>query len=149
MSKKQSAFALLALMLSMLSFTIFVFYSSEPKFIDNISPNQKIEVYDYISLPDRLYENIGSESNQYVNNGLVLQTDGISALVKVEESYKSNMIQINVKDYQYRIVGKGTWYHKVNQYVGFNIMIITQFFIGFLLAIIGITQSRLLAEILN
>lgn len=148
MSKKQSAFALLALMLSMLSFIIFIFYSSEPKFIDNISPNQKIVAYDYISLPDHLYENIGSESNQYVNNGLVLQTDGISALVKVEESYKSNMIQINVKDYQYRIVGKGTWYHKVNQYVGFNIMIITQCFIGFLLAIVAITQSKLLAEIL-
>jgi hypothetical protein len=148
MTKKQSAFALLALMLSMLTFIIFIFYSSEPKFVDNISPNQKIVAYDYISLPDRMYENIGSESNQYVNNGLVLQTDGISALVKVDETYKSNMIQINVKDHQYRIVGKGTWYHKVNQYVGFNIMIITQILIGFLLAIVAITQSKLLSEIL-
>jgi hypothetical protein len=149
MTKKKSAFALLALILSMLSFIIFIFYSSEPKFIDNISANQKIEAFDYISLPDRLYENIGSESNQYVNNGLVLQSDGINALVKVNEGYRENMVQINLKDHQYRIVGKGTWYHKVNQYVGFNIMIITQVFIGFLLAIIGITQSKLLSEILT
>ena len=149
MTKKKSAFALLAFILSMLSFIIFIFYSSEPKFIDNISTNQKIEAFDYISLPDRLYVNIGSESNQYVNNGLVLQSDGINALVKVNEGYRENMVQINLKDHQYRIVGKGTWYHKVNQYVGFNIMIITQVFIGFLLAIIGITQSKLLSEILT
>lgn len=149
MSKKKSAFALLALMLSMLSFIIFVFYSSEPKFIDNISPNQKIVAYDYISVPSSLWHNIGSEDNQYVNNGLVLQTDGVNALVKVNEGYRDDMIQINNKAHEYRIVGKGTWYHKVNQYVGFNIMLITQIFIGFLLAVVAITQSKLLAEILK
>jgi hypothetical protein len=123
----------IALSLSMIYYIGWVFYMSEPKYIDNC--NKKVEKYDYVSLPEHKFS---FETKQEVKNGIVLQVDSTKAIVKCT-GYNDKFYEIDLKESQYRIIGKGTIYHKVNNYVGFNIMLITQLLIGALCAIIIIT----------
>lgn len=123
------------------------FYISEPKYVDGIS-SKKIETFDWIAI----YEKEWSWDNETnVVLGIVIQVDGDRALVKTDDnsfpSGRMRDLQISVS--KYRIVGRGTIYHKVNQYVGFNIMMISQVFIGILLLIILFTQVTILKDLLS
>ena len=112
------------------------FYISEPKFADNT--NKKIETFDWISIPEYNLSYLDSTENQGVETGIVLQTDGEKALIKVESRYlggSSRLEEVNIKSGKYRIVGRGTIYHKVNHYIGFNMFLISQFLITVLLVI--------------
>lgn len=130
------------LTISMVYYIGWVFYMSEPKYIDNC--NKKLEKYDYVSIPKYKY----LSSNQEVINGFILQVDEKKALIKCKK-YSDEFYELDLKESEYRIIGKGTIYHKVNDYVGFNIMIITQLFIGILCAIIMIILITTLTEILK
>lgn len=130
------------LTISMVYYIGWVFYMSEPKYIDNC--NKKLEKYDYVSIPKYKY----LSSNQEVINGFILQVDEKKALIKCKK-YRDEFYELDLKESVYRIVGKGTIYHKVNDYVGFNIMVITQLFIGILCAIIMIILITTLTEILK
>jgi hypothetical protein len=140
MNRKQKLYTLITLVLSMVLYIAWVFYQSEPKYIDN--SNHTIERYDYVSIP----EDYGR--NGEVINGIVLQVDDSFALVLVK-SYKDEFYELDIKKSSYRIVGKGTIYHKINSYVGFNIMLITQVFMAFLLIITGFTLATSFKEFLT
>lgn len=132
----------IVLTISMVYYIGWVFYMSEPKYIDNC--NKKLEKYDYVSIPKYKY----ISSNQEVINGFILQVDEKKALIKCKK-YRDEFYELDLKESVYRIIGKGTIYHKVNDYVGFNIMVITQLFIGILCAIIMIILITTLTEILK
>lgn len=132
----------IVLTISMVYYIGWVFYMSEPKYIDNC--NKKLEKYDYVSIPKYKY----LSSNQEVINGFILQVDEKKALIKCKK-YRDEFYELDLKESEYRIIGKGTIYHKVNDYVGFNIMVITQLFIGILCAIIMIILITTLTEILK
>jgi len=119
-----------AILLSMISFVCWIFYMSEPKYINNAKANQQnnIEKYDIVSSQDG-YGN--------TSIGLVMQVDSnfkneTRATVKNYEYTYSQFSIIHLKRYfdsigagftqDYRIIGKGTFYHKVNSFIGFNIM---------------------------
>ena len=129
---------LIVLLLSMIFYVGWVFYISEPKYIDN---RYKIpERYDYVSLSKYSFG-----TNVEVENGIVLQVDSTTMLVKTPK-YGGEFYSVPIYSNAYRIIGKGTIYHKVNDYVGFNIMLITQILIGILVAVLMITVTGLLKE---
>lgn len=144
MKKKNIKVAIfIVLTISMIYYIGWVFYMSEPKYIDNCS--KKMERYDYVSIPEYKYS---FETKQEVINGIVLQVDENRALIKCKD-WRDEFYELDLKNSKYRIVGKGTIYHKVNDYVGFNIMLITQLFIGILCTIIIITLVSTLREMLE
>lgn len=150
MTQKTKARLFFGLLILMISYVGFIFYVSEPEYTNDVK-NRQLKQFDIVTVQDNLWRNLGDESNYQVNPGIVLQTDGKTALVKVESRYAggdADLYDLTIKDGKYRIVGEGTFYHKVNFYVGFNIMLITQFIIGMLLAILGITQAKLLGDLL-
>jgi hypothetical protein len=124
--------------IAMIYYIGWVFYISEPKYINNC--NKKIEQFDYVSVPY-------SDYSEEVLNGLVLQLDDNFALVKVKH-WSGEYRELNIKDSKYRIVGTGTIYHKVNDYVGFNIMIISQIFIAALLIFLFSSLFPILKDII-
>lgn len=150
MTQKSKARLFFGLLILMITYVGFVFYVSEPTY-SNIK-ERPVKTFDFVAIPDHLWHNIGDESAYVVETGIVLQTDGETALVCVKSKYlggNDDLYEIKLKDHgKYRIIGEGTFYHKVNHYVGFNLMIITQFIIGILLAILSITQVKLLSDLL-
>ena len=151
MTQKQKAWSLLGSIIVMSAYILWTFYISEPKYINNAN-NKKLEAYDYISVPDGFqYSWDESSGNLEVQNGIILQVDDTKALAKLQGKYSMSsdeMKEIDIAKHQYRIIGKGTIYHKVNSWVGFNLMIITQILIGFLLGIIFVTQITLLKDLI-
>lgn len=144
-SKIKHAIIFSILTLSMLFYLGSVFYLSEPKYIDNCK--QELQRYDYVSIPEYSF---GNDIKKEVINGIVLQVDKEKALLKCKKYFMSSdyFYELDFKKSEYRIIGKGTIYHKVNDYVGFNIMIISQFIIGILLAIVIISLVTTLKELL-
>jgi len=138
--KKKREIRLLLLIVAMISYILWVFYISEPVYINNLQ-NKKLEVYDYVSISK--YRNTYDQEEMV--NGIILQLDNETALLLVK-NYGDKYYQLNLKSHHYRIVGRGTIYHKVNQYVGFNIMLITQICIGILTAVLIITTVSTLKQ---
>ncbi len=139
-NKKIKIVVFITLILSMAYYIGWVFYQSEPKYIDAC---YKIpETYDYVSLPEYKYS---YQTSTEVTNGIVLQVDSSSALVKCSDEF----YELDLRKSQYRIIGKGTIYHKVNSYIGFNIMLISQVFIGILIAILTYTLVSILRDFLD
>lgn len=134
------------LLLGMLFYIGWIFYMSEPKYIDNPQTNE-VKRYDYVSI--RPYENI----ENYLYTGIVLQIDTTSfqnhyATVKCSDgSYRD--IYINGATRRFKIIGTGTFYHKVNAFVGFNIMMITTLVIAILAIVILVTLIGLIREFLG
>lgn len=144
MSKQKVKIAVfITLLVSMIFYIGWVFYVSEPKYID--SCYKVPERYDYVSIPEYKYS---WQTNTEVINGIVLQVDSTTALVKVKK-WREEFYQLDLNKSDYRIIGKGTIYHKINDYVGFNIMLITQIFITILAVVIGITVFSALKDLLN
>jgi hypothetical protein len=124
----------------MIVYVGWVFYLSEPKYVDNC---YKVpQRYDYVSLPKYSFRD-----RLEVENGIVLQVDSATILVKTHK-WSDKFHSIPIHSNSYRVIGKGTIYHKVNDYVGFNIMMITQFIIGILIAILIYFVTGLMKEFL-
>lgn len=138
MTKKTKLITLIMLLLSMIFYVGWVFYISEPKYIDNCYKTP--ERYDYVSLPKYSFG-----SGVEVENGIVLQVDSTTMLVKTSR-YGGEFHSVPIYSNAYRVIGRGTIYHKVNDYVGFNIMLITQIVIGILVAVLMVTVTGLLKE---
>lgn len=102
-----------------------VFYLSEPQFKSESKNN--LEPGDIVSCVNKY----SGESNMFV----VLQlSDGKFFAKSIKGGISlDKYIDKSIKDKNYRVIGRATIYHKVNMYVGFNIMIITQFIVGVLL----------------
>ena len=140
--------AFLTLKLLMIAYVGFMFYSSEPKFINN-SNYKEVEVYDYISIPKYCY---GDESECGVDNGMVIQRDSSKVLVKLSSGRllgSDEFRELSIGGGKYRIIGRGTFYHKVNNYIGFNIILITQVVIMILLIALFSTSYGLYKEVFN
>lgn len=123
----------------MISYIGWTFYISEPIYTNNCT-NKQLEKFDYVSIP--YYRN-------EVQNGLVLQVDSNKALLKVTRFSSDDFYELDLKNRNFRVVGKGTLYHKVNEYIGFNIMRISQIFIMILIAIVIITLISILTDLLK
>ena len=129
-NKTKKAILLCSLIIGMIFYIGWVFYKSEPIYIDNCY-KQQLQKYDYVSIPGPF----GG-----VQNGIILQVDSMHALVKTHKQFimftDNRFYELDTKNKSsYRIIGKGTIYHKVNNYIGFNIMLISQIMIGILCAI--------------
>ncbi len=102
MKNKVKIAVFVTLICSMVYYIGWVFYMSEPKYINSC---YKIpEQYDYVSIPTYKYS---YETRQAVINGIVLQVDSAKALVKCS----SEFYELDLKNSEYRIIGKGTIYH--------------------------------------
>lgn len=131
------------LLLSMVYYIGWVFYISEPTYIDRC---YKVpERYDLVSIPKYRYS---SDKKQEVMTGIVMQVDSSTALIKCKE-WGDEFYELDFKKSEYRVIGKGTIYHKVNDYVGFNIMFVTQIFIAILSVILSVTLISILNSFLN
>jgi len=145
MKKKNIKVAMfIVLAISMVYYIGWVFYMSEPTYIDNCK--KKVERFDYVSVKKYGW----SDGRVEVINGIVLQVDESTAIIKCEEySFSDVYYELDLKKNDFRIIGQGTIYHKVNNYVGFNLMLITQLFIGILSFIITATLVSTLSEMLK
>jgi hypothetical protein len=128
------------LIFSMIYYIGWVFYQSEPQYIDSCYKTP--EKFDYVSLPDYKYS---WQPSNGVTNGIVLQVDSSKALVKCSDEF----YELEFKTSKYRIIGKGTIYHKVNNYIGFNIMVISQVFVVILISILIYTLMAIIKDFFN
>jgi len=136
------------LLLSMITYIGWIFYMSEPHYIDNPQSNE-VEKYDIVSI--RPYGDIENS----LDVGMVIQIDTTSfnnhyAVVKStqwRDRYKD--IQLNTITPNFKIIGKGTFYHKVNYFIGFNIMMITTVLIMIIAGVLFATLIGLLREFLG
>lgn len=128
---------LVSLLFLMIGYIIFMCYESEPKYENNIY--RVPQVGDYVDV--FLAGGYSADDNTY--NGFVVRTDSNSFSVNFKTSFedyrKSGIISFPKKFEplvgNYKILGRGTFYHKANLYVGFNIMMIT-IWINIVLAIV-------------
>lgn len=141
-NKKIKLTIFVALLVGMVYYIGWTFYVSEPEYIDNCY--KKVERYDYVTLPEHRY---GEDGHQEVMTGIVLQVDSATATVK-SKHWHTEYYDINLKQGKYRIIGKGTIYHKINDYVGFNIMLISQIFVAVLCILITYSLKSILTELL-
>ena len=151
MKTKIAIFA--GLLLLMIAYIGWIFYMSEPHYIDNAKLNEqyKIERYDVVSTVNGY--------NQ-LSIGLIIQIDSVDAketraTVKnfVHSGYGDDYTNIHLKKNSdttfitdYRIIGKGTFYHKVNSWIGFNIMMITTIVIMIIAMVVLVTLIGLLRK---
>lgn len=147
MKKKITLFTLL--LLSMITYIVFMFYMSEPKYINNPDKTAyyDIEKYDIVSV--RPYQGIAYD----LKIGMVIQVDTTSfknsdyAVVKsMQWNNVYNDIKINTDTPGFKIIGKGTFYHKVNHFIGFNIVMITTAFVMIFCVIIFVVLIRLIHD---
>lgn len=145
--QKKMIFLFSSLILLMLCYIAWVFYISEPKWISNPNKSTKdVETYDIVSIRS----SYGLDNELLV--GIVIQVDTTTfkntnyAVVKIIGGYHDEYRNIvtNTITPNYSIVGAGTIYHKINQFVGFNLMRITTIFIIIISSIIFITLLRIL-----
>lgn len=131
-----------ALLLIIMGFFVgWIFYMSEPKYIDN---DYKVpQKYDIISIPIGEYQMIGGETKI----GMVLQMDSSTMLIKTMDNTFINIPINNISGY--KIIGKGTFYHKVNTFIGFNIMMVTAIIIIIFSVIILFTLIGILREVMG
>ncbi len=118
----------LIMLVAALTYLAWTWYVSEPTYISGKS-DRTIEPYDWVSVPQYGISFSDSTRNQDVETGIVLQTDGETALVKLEPRFlggSSDLTEINLKQGNWRLIGTGTVYHKVNHYIGFNLFFISQ-----------------------
>ena len=130
------------LLLAMGTYMGWSFYISEPTYINNCD-NKELAVGDYVAMT------YGEFGDHELRAGMVVQTDKAQAIV-ISKSWHDELYYLNKSERStYKIIGKGTIYHKVNQWVGFNIMVTTQIIIGIIFGLIMITLTTILWDILN
>jgi hypothetical protein len=149
--KLKKGLFLLGICLTLTFLIGYIFYLSEPRYVDDIAyikKGQRLERYDYVSLPK--YNGIFS-SDGNIENGLVLQVDSAYALVLMENDFMrhDNYVQLKLKDHKYRLVGKGTIYHKVNHFIGFNIFMLTEIGLLILTVVLYVTTISTLISVLK
>lgn len=133
METKNKIIALVCVVLVMISYIGWSFYISEPKYENDC--NRNVGIYDFITLNEYSYSS-GEIKN--VDLCIVIQTSKDIILVKKMNKYTDTYLELNKNKNNYRVVGKGTIYHKVNNYVGFNIMQLSQIFSVLLISILVI-----------
>jgi len=149
MNHSQKRAAVLCLFLAFeLFLVIFMFYKSEPKYIDNIAKKTSLERYDMVVMKTYHYD------EGQIDKFLVLQVDTTTntAVAKEMDGFiggSDRYYTLNLKTPNYRIVGQGTFYHKVNEYVGFNLMLITNVCLVILLVVLSVSTYNALARVLN
>lgn len=155
---KKKTIIFIALFLSISLYIAWIFYMSEPKYIDNINSERqaKIQKYDVVST----HNNLGD-----LDIGMIIQIDTTDvkqtkAIVKNFENAYSNdnfttihLTSIPKTDscqlgftIDYRVIGRGTFYHKVNHFIGFNIMMTTTALLVIIELIIAIVLIGILRE---
>jgi len=130
-----------------LCIVVFMFYSSEPKYIDNISTKKSIDRFDMVVVKEYDWSNITE-----IETLIVLQVDTAShtAVAKRMDGFahSDRFYTLNLKTKNFRLVGQGTFYHKVNEYVGFNLMFITNVCLMIVLVALGVSTFNALSKIL-
>lgn len=150
---KTKFFIFLSLLILMITYVGWIFYISEPKYVDNPTEwsdndGNWIEKYQIVSYQNGL---------NYSSLGMVIQIDTVSfqnqyALVKNLDGRgltNYTKILLNTETPAYSIVGTGTFYHKVNSLIGFNIMMVTVIFVMIFCVIIFFTLIITLRDMLG
>lgn len=137
--KKTKLLISTTLIAMMLGYIGYVFYLSEPNYIDNC--RKPIEKYDWVVIPAAYEGNVKA--------GVVLQRDDLTFILKIRDTYHTELYAINIEKGNYKIIGEGTIYHKINDYVGMNIMVITQIMIGILCGVLMIFTAHSIVELLE
>jgi hypothetical protein len=123
-------------------------YKSEPKYKNDMYGYPKVN--DYVSVYHKLQYNDITENTF---TGLVVQTDTSSFSMMFSSGFNdfrnSGIISFPYKGVPYKILGTGTFYHKVNLYVGFNIMMITIWINIVLAGVIFVMLSVLIRNIIT
>ena len=100
---------------------VYILKSSEPTYIDNLD-NREVQKWDYVI-------------DKYGNEGVVVQVDILWFSYIVKDNYGANHIKTLLKnenkwthsysdddqsygDKGYKIIGKGTWFHKMRATIG-------------------------------
>lgn len=136
--------ALIILLLGMIGYIFYMTYLSEPKFENN--RYGKPNTFDYISV---YYKEGYSEG---FLEGIVVQTDTSGFAMRYSSGLTDLHFKSGIYSFPYnqsnRILGKGTFYHKANAYVGFNIMITSVIFILILFIVLLTSLIKIINEIL-
>jgi predicted RND superfamily exporter protein len=149
------------LLLLMVTYISWIFYMSEPKYIDNAKTNSQdnLQRYDIVSSKNE-YDNeclgmiIQIDSNNYKNETRAIvrnfetpyRSDNFKTIT-MKKIFKDSVIIGFTQDY--RIIGKGTFYHKINHFIGFNIMMFTTILIIIIALIIAVSLFGLIRQILG
>ena len=124
----------------------YIWYLSEPKYDNN--HQGIIQTYDIITVPVyrfSYYDNPDKEVN--VKTYMVLQKDSSTIFVKDLDGYYTQYKVLNYTKYNIHIIGHGTIYHKVNQIIGLNIMLIAQVLLLLLLFVITLKYIQLVVKL--
>ena len=121
---------------------------SEPQFIDNPESTWYPKRYDIITWETKYVYSVSA--------GMVIQMDTTSMnhkYITVKSLYGRGddfyRFKVGTVTPEWHIIGKGTFYHKINHFVGFNIMLITTICIMILAIIILITCIGIIRQLLG
>jgi hypothetical protein len=144
---RKKLFFLITLCTILTVFVGWIFYISEPDYIDDVEMirrGTRLEKYDFVSLPKYQFTN-------EVENAIIIQVDSSNALAMIDSSFPHHdeYVQLKLKEHKYRLVGKGTLYHKVNHFVGFNIFFFTELALIILAGVYYVTLFSTLVSLLK
>src|SRR5258706_12829379 len=117
MNKGKKLAFLLTLLFSMVLYIGWVFYMSEPTYVDNAQVYgleipaagenviYPLHRYDFIVIPERAQ--YATDDRNDVDTGLVLQVDNKHALVKIVDGRWDDYVDLILDKSNYRIVGNG------------------------------------------
>ncbi len=143
---KKKLIVLTVMNLLMAAYVIFMFYKSEPKYIND--SYRKPQVWDYV-----VVSGLGSYEKEQAD-GVVIQTDSSSFTFRYKKGLKTDgpgggLYSIRYDAGNYKVIGTGTFYHKVNAYIGFNIMLITTLIIIVFIAVVFYTETSIIWSLIN
>lgn len=147
MTRKSKARKFTFLLILMMTYVLGVNWLSEPTYVQGDMPRPK--PFDLVVLPE--YESITRTSNVEVEQGMVLQVSADRALVKIKSPYlggSDSFKDVKISEGAYRVIGEGTIYHKVNHFIGFNLMFTSQLVMIGLIVLLFITQIKLLSDLI-
>jgi hypothetical protein len=130
----------------MMWFVIFMFKKSEPNYVNN--SNRRPMVWDYV-----IVTGLDTYGEAHAD-GVVVQTDSTSFVFRYQKGIKMDgptggLWNIPYNAGNYKVIGTGTFYHKVNAYVGFNIMLITTLIIIVFFAVVFYTETSIIWSLVN
>ena len=121
----------------------YIWYLSEPKYENN--HHGPIQPYDIITVSDYQvhWDDSQVDRESTVETFMVLQKDSSTIFVKQLSGNYVKYKVMNYIKYDIHIIGHGTIYHKVNQIIGLNIMLIAQVLLTLILIIIVVSYLKI------
>lgn len=126
---------------------VFIFMNSEPTYTNDNA--KKIEINDILAVQTDGY-------SKDIDLYIVLQVNhfepNATALLKELSSGpfpRDAYLTYTHKNLLHNVVGKGTFYHKINAFAGFNLMFVTQFLLSLWLVIVTFVILDTLSDVMR